>query len=140
MAARFDRASSTSAREPVTWSPSGAANTATALPPAAAGNRSSSSCIACALSLFGAVKSSRKAPPNEAVSATTTATSTPQAPIVVQGLRALVSPMRRMKRFMLRVATGAVLGRLGRGACGHGEVPLQSERSSGFGCGEVWLV
>jgi len=77
-----------------------------ALPPAAAGKRCSSRCIALALSLRGAVKSSRNEPPNAPVSATTRAARTAHAPTVVQGLRALVSPRWRMKRFMLREATG----------------------------------
>ena len=74
-----------------------------------AGKRSSSSSIASALSLPGALKSSANAPPRAPESATTSAARTAHAPIVLHGLRALASPMRRMKRFMLRLAAGGGL-------------------------------
>ena len=93
-------AASTAGRWLSSRSPSGAANTAIAVPPAASGKRSSSSSIACSLWLPGATKSSTKAPPAVPASAMTTATATAQAPIVTHGRRALASPMRRMKRCM----------------------------------------
>ena len=132
MPATLARADSTPARKLVSCSPAGAANTATAVPPAAAGNRSSRSVIAWALSLFGAVKSSRNAPPKLPARATTTAAITVQAPIVVHGLRALVSPMRWMTRFTLRDPFGAaalVWSRRSR----SWRFPSGSEESSGLG-------
>ncbi len=99
--ATCESADATPGRKSVTCWPSGAANTTTAVPPATAGNRSSSSFIASALSLPGALKSSVNAPPRAPERATTSAARTAHAPIVVQGLRALATPMRRMKRFMV---------------------------------------
>src|SRR4051812_19509011 len=136
-AATFATAAATAVRCEVSRCPSGAANTATALPPAAAGKRSSNSCAPFALSLFGAVKSSRNAPPNEAVRAMTTAARTAHAPIVRHGRRALTSPRRRTYRLTLRGASGAAAGAvLGRVAV----MSLPSGRGGG-GCGEWggWL-
>ncbi len=57
--------------------------------------------MASALSLPGALKSSANAPPTAPESTATSAARTAHAPIVVHGLRALKSPIRRMKRFMV---------------------------------------
>src|SRR4029453_15627100 len=71
-----------------------------ALPPAASGNRSSSSTIAASLRLPGATKSSANPPPAVPARPMATAAATAQAPIVAHGLRALASPIRRVTRCM----------------------------------------
>ena len=94
------RAASTAGRWPSSRSPSGAANTARALPPAASGKRSSSSTIASSLWLPGATRSSVNEPPALPASPRTTAAATAHIPMVAHGLRALASPMRRVMRCM----------------------------------------
>ncbi|GFJ86546.1 hypothetical protein Prum_001880 [Phytohabitans rumicis] len=103
-------AASTADRWSASRWPSGAAKTARALPPAASGNRSSSSSIARSLWLPGAMKSSANEPPAVPASAMMIMAVTVQAAIVIQGLRALAAPMRRVKEFMA-VIVGAATGR-----------------------------